>query len=589
MQKKILSVLLAALVIVMAFSSCNSSKTGSSEDSSKDTSTQDSTTFVSEDKTELTIDTGTQTVTTSSTVNSRKPTASPSTSAKTSSTEKNENKPVKLYVKDFGAKGDGKTDDARAIFQAISALRSSPPGSVLNFEPGKTYYYKNNGTALKALFYFNGDTGLTVNGNNCLIKLGGYDTYYADITECKDLTFEGINLDHAEYKPAFAARLNSINMSTGIAEVTADRSINLENGEVYTPAKRDMFGTIPTPYSRIYLWLIKYEMIDVASRKVRVYFDMKRGQPQFLNDKDLLNQYGLVLPMPKSGFSEGASTDIGFRVNYNTNITFKNINVYSNKYHGFYLMENHGLFTFENVCFIRPPYDQGLRFSSWGDIYHLTSNRAKFIWKGCKNEHPYDDVFNIMAATMSVSEKHSDSEITLIAENSYYGVPKVQPGDLLTIIDKDTGKLVGRPTVKSVVKQEDKRVRVKLNTPLPTLKAGKRVYAWDENTVCDPKSEMINCEMDGTFRARTNITFTNCKFHVRRFWIGLEVTSEGPLPRNILFRNCDLTGDSGTVWHIQSFNNVAGGYHIENIVFENCKGISMDKVLKDPYDEVIIR
>ena len=237
-------------------------------------------------------------------------------------------------------------------------------------------------------------------------------------------------------------------------------------------------------------------------------------------------------------------------------------------------------------------------------MFHLTDNRAKFVWKGCKIEHPCDDVFNVMSTTLFVAEKHSDCEISLSARDAWYGVPEILPGDVLTIVDKETGKLIGKPVVAEAeehlppaqVRLSDQDVlRVKFTEALPELRAGKNILVWDESCLYDPASEMIDCEMDGTFRARANMTFTNCRFHARRFWAGLEVSEEGPLPHDLLFCNCEFTDDDGVFpedlppWLIRSYNSVVDGYRIENIVFENCQGITSDKILKDPYDEVIIR
>ena len=97
--------------------------------------------------------------------------------------------------------------------------------------------------------------------------------------------------------------------------------------------------------------------------------------------------------------------------------------------------------------------------------------------------------------------------------------------------------------------------------------------------------------MDGTFRARASMTFTDCRFHVRRFWI--ETTSvEGPIPHDLLFRNCDLTSDKDPdpLWLINSGNKTnSSGFRIENVVFENCKGISWDIISKGPYDQITIK
>ena len=110
---------------------------------------------------------------------------------------------------------------------------------------------------------------------------------------------------------------------------------------------------------------------------------------------------------------------------------------------------------------------------------------------------------------------------------------------------------------------------------------------WVDDT-CAPGSEFINCDFDGTFRARTEVTFTDCRFVNRRFWIGLEtVNHEGTLGKNIIFKNCEFLGDNA--WEITSGNSAKNGYCLKNIVFENCKNIDLDKMMIGPYDEVIVK
>jgi len=589
MRKIIWYALLAMFMMVSFLSSCNKTAdvSNTSPQASDSKSSGDSTDSITstESDTSSTI-TDTTGSTTSSAAGSFVRTSSKPTSSTPASSKSDTNKPVVLNVKDFGAKGDGKTDDALAIFRAVSALRSSPPGSVLNFEANKTYYYKNNGSIIKSVFYLENDTGYTLKGNNCLIKLGGYDKNYMNIRNCKDIVIEGFNFDYAEYKPAFAATIDSYDLSSGTAILTADRPIHLETGDTYTSTTQDYFGTIPSSNSRYYMWIKKYEMIDANARKVKVYFDTSKGHASLILSSPNLKKDGLVMPMPQISFN-----GISCEIHDNTNITLRKINVYSSRYHGFYCMRNKGTVLFEDVNIKRAPYDQNLKYLSWGDVWHMTNNRAKIILKNCKAEmYIYDDVFNFHTSTMYVAEKHSNTEITLQANNKYYGVPEILPGDTITIIDVNSGALVGRPTVKKVVEQKEQSVRVILNISMPSLKAGSKIYAWDEEANGHPDSELINCDMNGTYRVRANVTFTNCKLYIRRFWIGLEVIgSEGSVPRNVLFKNCELPGDDGKVWEIRSMNTVKNGYRVENIVFENCSGINMDKVLKDPYDEVIIR
>lgn len=491
--------------------------------------------------------------------------------------------PVTLYVKDFGAKGDGKTDDAKAILSAVSALRESPKGSVLVFEKDKTYFYEDNGTSVRAAFYFNYNEGLTVKGDNTLIMLGGTNLYYADITHTKEITLEGLSFDY-KIKPAFYCEPQSIDKTAGTAIVKIDRDIGLETGEKYFMKNKQSLGVVARLTSRYQMYIKMYEMLDKEERLLKIHFDTTNASTMSHLGKSYCMEDGFVMPHPQTGHT----IERGFSVYYNHNFTMRDINIYSTSRHVFSLQYGTGEFLFENVNVVRAPYDQGLRYTSWADCYHLIHNRAKFTWKNCSNEWNYDDVFNISAETHTVSEVFSKKDFRIKPLNDVSG-DVAQVGDTITIINTKTGALIGRAKVKAVISsnEEEYTTRVKVEEELPLLQAGDHIMCWIDET-CAQGSEFINCNFDGTFRARTDVTFTNCKFFNRRFWIGLEtVNHEGTLGKNIIFRNCEFTGDNA--WEITSGNSAKNGYRLENIVFENCKNINKNNMLIGPYDEVIIK
>ena len=304
--RKILSLILAMMMFATLLCSCGGGDVSSDPESS-DAAVQDDANSgdgsqVDADVTTSDTDTGVSQSATSGSKNNNKTTTSKTTVKTTGGSV---SKPVTLYVKDFGAKGDGKTDDGKAIFQAIMELRSAPAGSVLEFEKDKTYYYEKNGTgdAIPYVFYFPGDKNLTVKGNNCLIKVGGYKTTFLRMEESENITIEGFNLDYA-VKPAFGAELLSYDAATGEAMVKADRDILLKTGESYTQNKRPMFGTMHSDSSRFYFWVSKYEMVNADQHLVKVYFDTSKGNPDYLKNIGI----DLVLPMPYYGFAAGDPT-----------------------------------------------------------------------------------------------------------------------------------------------------------------------------------------------------------------------------------------------------------------------------------------
>lgn len=495
-----------------------------------------------------------------------------------------EGKPVTIKVEDYGAKGDGKTDDAKAIYEAMMALSNSPRGSVLLFGKNKTYYYKDNGAPINSVIYFSSNEDLTVKGDNTLILLGGQTNYYADITKSKNITIEGLSFDYSEYKPAFAATVKKgdVDVNAGTAIVKIDREIHMNDGETAVP-RCNSFGAVPSPNSRYHMYLKKYEMIDSKNGILKVYFDTTNGLTMSRLKDDFIYTYGFVLPGPYAGKIER-----GFSIHNNTNFTMRNVNIYSTSRHVFSLQWNYGNFLFENVSVVRAPYDQGLAYTSWADCYHLIHNRAKYVWKNCKNEWNYDDVFNISATTHYVSKVYSTKEIVMQPVKSESGGDYPQVGETISVINTKTGAFIGRATVRSVISTKNGYIsRIKLNEELPLLQEGTHIKCWVDDTVA-PGSEFINCNFQGTYRARSELTFTNCVFDNLRFWIGLDtIDNEGPISKNIIFRNCEFKG--ANAWEVFSGNGNKGGYKLQNIVFENCKNISKDKVTSGPYDEVIFK
>ena len=173
---------------------------------------------------------------------------------------------------------------------------------------------------------------------------------------------------------------------------------------------------------------------------------------------------------------------------------------------------------------------------------------------------------------------------------TFSGVPDTKVGDKLTIVNIETGEIIGTPTVKKVISNSDNELRVVLSRAYPELDPSTPVSIWNENTTCDPASEIVNCDFSGSFRLRANITVSNCRINALGVWMSLGYMPEGPLPHDVLYKNCTFTGGTGKIWETRSMQSEnADGYHIKNIVFENCTGISMDQIQKDKYDEVIIR
>lgn len=510
-----------------------------------------------------------------------------------------------LFVKDFGAVGDGKTDDAYAIHKALEALKAAPAGSCLVFEKDATYYYNDNHCAQRPVVFFRYQEDKTIKGDNSTIVLGGYNHYYADIENCKNITIEGMNFNYGEYKPAFYGSFESLDAENGEAIMIADRDIHLENGEKYGSNGiyfNNLFACIKHPKARWHMYIDEYEMLDKDARRFKVTFRKSDKRTMDRLKLDFTKDYGLIMMTPYTG----NTIERAFSIHEDTDFTMRNVNIYSASRHVFSLQYNSGNFLFENVKQIRHPDDMDLWYVSWADSYHLLNNRAHYHFLNCFNEWNYDDVFNISVSLLVPRVVYAPNEVDLFFAETRGAFAKILPGDAVTIVSRSTGRCQ-RTEIAEVIKQEGTVNHVRFKDNIEWLEGKKDGYV-DEHERRDDAyatedlcvyidtlqgTDMLieNCNFDGTFRARNDIRFLNTRFYNRRFWLGNETLWEGSLPRNIIFKDCVFEHDdhNEVYWHVCSHWNGEGTAHAENIVFENCKGIDLELMEYSPEDEIIIK
>ena len=487
----------------------------------------------------------------------------------TAETYNNTGYPVKtLHAKDYGVKGDGTTDDGAAIFKAVSALSDCGPGSKLIFESNKTYYVKS--VSLNHIIYLNKVSGLTIDGGNSTFLLDSNNSY-ASITNCKDCSIKNMHFDY-KTKPAFSATCISVNVGENSAVMKADRDIGLSDGETYYATQNDWFGVINRNNSRYHMYISKYEMISKAERTFKIYFTGDTNTKAWLSN-GTMSPYGMICPMPKIGHA----IERGFTITGNNGLAMNNINIHACARFGMLISDNNGKLTFDSVNFVpaENELDSNMNFTSWRDAFHVKDNRAAINWKNCTCTGNYDDIYNISSSTLYVSDYNiAKNRITLTwAEAKGRNYYKIKAGDTINIIDTETGEDCGTATVKRVVKQNGGDNTVVLKEPLNNLTTtGKTILAYFTNR-CAPNSTITNCNFNGTFRFRGPIKIEKSYFYNQRTWIDLYGALEGPIPENITFKECTIESGSGATIIIgaNSGNTGRNGYHVKNILFDNCK------------------
>jgi len=487
-----------------------------------------------------------------------------------SSSEETEKKPVIINVADYGAKGDGKNDDAVAISAAVEALMQGGKGSKLVFGKNKTYYMKNNNGKTRALTLI-GLENATVEGNGSTILCDGELTYM-QISDCKNLTVKALNFDR-KIRAHFVGTVYDIDYQNGYVDVVSDRDIGFSEEE-YVPMTGDHFGfvnTKPGETPRSYFYMEKFGTIDAKARKYRYYVDMQGALGTVDNLGRLKVGDEIIVPTPYVGHYLQDSFFIGGC----SDLLMKDINVYSIPRFGFHINGNPGKLTFDNVDMVPAP-DEKVVFVSWRDGFHCKYNYDSITWKNCDARGNGDDIINISANMLYVNKKYSDNEIGCVFPQTMGSYGKVNVGDIAVIYDVDTGRLLKKTTVKRVVSEYENRYI--LSEPVPGLKTGENIRVYFDNHAA-PNSQLINCNFEGTLRFRgAGGTATNCKLKMYAMMMYPETNVEGPIPHDLTFKNCDFTGSWEGRIDLSCLSPVSlwkeGYYRLENIKFENCKGLT---------------
>lgn len=483
----------------------------------------------------------------------------------------------RVYVRDFHAVGDGKTDDGPALRAALKNVVDGPKPVALVFDADKTYRI----TSFEDTYalQLTNTQQITLHGNGAELLLLPPNKVLR-LSNSADINVCGLTVDYSPL-PFTQGMVVSTDAKTGTFDLEIEKGFDIPKTDNYTVTDNGKVWEFAVPYKKKGKFekrvTIKTVHATSSTNRIRIVPEDRKQYLRLIPD-----QTHMVIAMP--GF--GQTGNFAFQIQNNERIHVEKLRVYAVPKMSFYIANNLGAVNFVNVEQRTRPGTTRV-MTGWRDVFHVKDNRSPLLWDRCYIEGAFDDAFNLTAMYQLVIEK-LEKDRWRLQDLGKDGAPIYKPGDHLQAIDLvPERKLLGETTIKSVIQNGPESI-VTVSSTLP-VKAG-LVSCPETYQGCGSRVVNLNaanagsiirsCTIHGSVRLRANAVLDRCKLDGL-----LQITSsperEGPLPTGVTVRDCELSGnvrvgsDTNTQ-RISSDNNTKEGWlrgerWAKNIVFQNNK------------------
>lgn len=461
-----------------------------------------------------------------------------------------------LHVKDYGAVGDGLTDDFAAIQRAVAAARDVGC-AILHFDGTKTYRAIGlSDFTQEALLELKGAEHLKIEGGGAMVVLRPPDSF-ARVSDAENIQIDGFRIDYAP-KPYYQGMIRKIDVEA----LTIDIEVP-ERYEVPEVGKNEFrapfFGRsfIPDkPGARtghgdnIYIENVtrlegerqlrlhirenaQNSDNPATSMRPRVSYAAEKGATEFVVPHVKYGHRGEVSPITRSA-----------------RVTFSNLHFFSSPHFWMPITHNTGPITLRNVD-LKMPHPETELFVSWRDGLHIKNGRWGTMiehsdWDGAAT---YDDSFAIYSRSqrmVGIAGNTMTITPTFLGREPFLW----RKGDWASVWSPGQRQLRGMARVVAV---DAKAAGQAFDVTLESMPAGvmKGDIVLHEESL-NRGTVIRNCTTsdigteDSSTRFRcVDVKFQNNKFEDFHFWF--HAGPNGPRPRGIVLENnriSDLRGGS---------------------------------------------
>lgn len=426
-----------------------------------------------------------------------------------------------LYVKDFGAVGDGVTNDGDAILAAVNAAIEQR--ATLKFEQDKTYYVSSVAGGRSTPFSLSGAHDVTIDGCNATILVSP-EMQYINMSGCGNVKFVNLHFDYA-VSPYLIGTVTAVDGKT--VTFTTDQAPNVAN---YDFARINGFSIMYNEGIQQRPHMFMGNMVQTAEKEVQVTYTANHhysvGSVAYLPNPGVGHAYGEV-------FYIGGSDQP---------LLFENVGVHAAASFVWAIKGNNADIFFENVDLVPAESNQRqIKMVAWRDGYHCKDNTYGLHWNNCEADVLFDDVFNIAATLGVVTAVDGNTSFTVKNYEVAAAAFVCKPGDTVDIYNLSDGSYKGNARIRSVTNNADSSRTITLYYGQTIDNVTEGCVVANRNTGA-PGSTITNCHFQGTFRFLRSLYVENTVFDMLVTWMMVEGSVEGPMPGNVDFVNCTFNG-----------------------------------------------
>jgi hypothetical protein len=327
-----------------------------------------------------------------------------------------------IQVADFGAIGDGSSDDRVNVLKAFTALLSKTSPAALYFPSGKSYYLKRpHGAPSGFVFTMDGKRDITIDGQGATIILDHFDSAFSLINN-KNITIKNLNVDYIT--PTFTqGNVTNINTSSYLdIEVSGGYPMPDPNAakDFANSATFDNAGNLLRKIN-IFIERVEVAPIGTSANTLRVY-----PMADYLAELSKM-QIGYKFAFRTYGHAQGRL----FNINKNNGITLQNLGIYGTMGGSFLVNENEGDLLFDHIQIMRKPGTDRL-IVGLADGLHVFDNRAHVTIRNCLIERLLDDGVNIGSMAEVAPNIYSDHDLDLRSTSNGNSSPELRSGDTIS-------------------------------------------------------------------------------------------------------------------------------------------------------------